>query len=152
LIVQSWLLKLRSQGKAVVIVHHAGKGGDQRGTSAREDVLDTVVKLSRPTDCQGDEGLRAEWVFAKHRGFYGADAMSLEVSLTVNQGELTWTWQPLETSLVLQVAEHLNETECSLSDIARDMNLPKTTVWRLKKRAEAMGLLKSKPGGQKRND
>ena len=48
--VQEWILQLRRRGISVLIVHHAGKGGDQRGTSAKEDVLDTVIKLSRPDD------------------------------------------------------------------------------------------------------
>ena len=39
--IQEWLLKLRRRGISVLIVHHAGKGGQQRGTSRREDVLDT---------------------------------------------------------------------------------------------------------------
>src|SRR5437868_5393786 len=33
---QSWLLKLRRNGKSVLFVHHAGNNGRQRGTSRRE--------------------------------------------------------------------------------------------------------------------
>ena len=33
--VQEWLLRLRSMGKSVLIIHHAGKSGAQRGTSKR---------------------------------------------------------------------------------------------------------------------
>ena len=47
---QSWLLKLRRSGKSVLFVHHAGNNGRQRGTSRREDVLDTVIGLRRPED------------------------------------------------------------------------------------------------------
>jgi len=38
---QNWVLRHRRAGRAVVLLHHAGKGGAQRGTSRREDVLDT---------------------------------------------------------------------------------------------------------------
>jgi putative DNA primase/helicase len=34
----------------LLIVHHTGKGGEQRGTSRREDVLDTSISLRRPAD------------------------------------------------------------------------------------------------------
>ena len=34
---QEWLLRLRRRGVSVLIVHHAGKGGEQRGKSRRED-------------------------------------------------------------------------------------------------------------------
>jgi putative DNA primase/helicase len=43
--IQTWLLKLRRQGKSVLLVHHAGTNGRQRGTSRREDALDTVMAL-----------------------------------------------------------------------------------------------------------
>ena len=52
--VQGWLLKLRRLGISVLIVHHAGKGGQQRGTSRREDVLDTSIALRRPSDYKPD--------------------------------------------------------------------------------------------------
>ena len=41
--IQNWLLRLRRQGVAVLLVHHAGTNGRQRGTSRREDALDTVI-------------------------------------------------------------------------------------------------------------
>lgn len=43
--VNQWLLALRRLGLTVLYIHHAGKGGEQRGTSAREDQLDIVLKL-----------------------------------------------------------------------------------------------------------
>ena len=47
---QAWLLELRRRGMAVLLIHHAGKSGDQRGTSAREDIMDTVISLRRPRE------------------------------------------------------------------------------------------------------
>ena len=40
-----WFIKLRSQGYTVLIVHHAGKSGQQRGASIIEVAMDYVVKL-----------------------------------------------------------------------------------------------------------
>jgi putative DNA primase/helicase len=145
LVMQGWMLGLRTRGKTVIMQHHAGKGGDQRGTSAREDVLDVVVKLRQPSDYQPNEGLRAEWHFTKHRGFHGEDARPLEVKLLATEREgLTWSWCQLESSLVRQVAEWLNETTMSLRDIAVDMGISKSYVHKLKNQAKAMGLLKKK--------
>src|SRR6516165_814345 len=53
---QSWLLRLRRMGVSVLLVHHAGKGGQQRGTSRREDVLDMVLALRRPSDYEPKDG------------------------------------------------------------------------------------------------
>jgi putative DNA primase/helicase len=58
--IQNWLLKLRRQGIAVLLVHHAGTNGRQRGTSRREDALDTVIALRRPEDYSPEHGARFE--------------------------------------------------------------------------------------------
>jgi len=62
---QNWLLKLRRQGISVLLVHHAGVNGRQRGTSRREDALDTVIGLRRPEDYSPEEGARFEVHFEK---------------------------------------------------------------------------------------
>src|SRR3954454_8966232 len=64
---QNWLLKLRRQGVAVLLVHHAGVNGRQRGTSRREDALDTVIALRRPEDYSSEQGARFEIHFEKLR-------------------------------------------------------------------------------------
>lgn len=56
--IQTWLLDLRRRGISVLLVHHAGKGGQQRGTSSREDILDTVINLAHPLDYKPTEGAR----------------------------------------------------------------------------------------------
>jgi putative DNA primase/helicase len=58
--VQEWALRLRRQGMSVLFVHHAGKNKTQRGTSRREDLLDTVITLKHPPDYDPREGLRCE--------------------------------------------------------------------------------------------
>ena len=88
---QELLLHLRRQGKTVLLVHHSGKGGQQRGTSRREDVLDTVIALRRPDDYDPTEGARFELHFEKARGFTGQDAAPFEAALrTGGDGALTW--------------------------------------------------------------
>jgi putative DNA primase/helicase len=94
--IQEWLLKLRRRGIAVLIVHHAGKGGQQRGTSRREDVLDTCISLRRPADYSPAEGARFEVHYEKHRGFYGADAEPFEAKLEVHDDKAVWTTRKLE--------------------------------------------------------
>ena len=76
--VQTWLLQQRAANRSVLVVHHAGKGGGQRGTSRKEDVLDTVISLSRPPGYVASEGARFEVRFTKSRGFWGADAEPFE--------------------------------------------------------------------------
>ncbi len=67
-VVNQWLLSLRHLGITVIYVHHAGKSGQQRGSSAREDSLDNVIKLSRPSSYQdAADGAYFNISFEKYR-------------------------------------------------------------------------------------
>ena len=80
---QNWLLKLRRQGVAVLLVHHAGMNGRQRGTSRREDAFDTVIALRRPEDYSPEQGARFEVHFEKLRNRVdSAGAIPFEASVT----------------------------------------------------------------------
>lgn len=46
--IQEWLISLRKKNVAVLLIHHSGKNGGQRGVSKREDVLDLVISLRVP--------------------------------------------------------------------------------------------------------
>lgn len=81
-LIQAWALAKRRESRSVMFIHHAGKAGAQRGTSRREDVLDSVVSLRRPSDYNPTEGARFEIHFEKARGFSGADAEPFEAALT----------------------------------------------------------------------
>ena len=84
----------------MLYVHHAGKGGDQRGTSRREDVLDTVIQLKRPEDYFASEGARFIATFTKARGLFGADAAPIDARLNPNG---RWTWRPASDALAERV-------------------------------------------------
>jgi putative DNA primase/helicase len=89
--VQSWALAHRRAGRSILFIHHAGKGGLQRGTSRREDVLDSVIALRRPEDYRADQGARFEVHFEKARRFHGEDARSFEARYEERDGAALWT-------------------------------------------------------------
>lgn len=66
--VQTWALGLRRRGKSFLFYHHSGKSGQQRGTSRREDVLDAVIALRRPSGYNPQDGAVFEVHFEKTRG------------------------------------------------------------------------------------
>lgn len=51
--INAWLIRLRHRGLATVLVHHAGKGGQQRGTSGREDSLRDSTRQAHRCRCTG---------------------------------------------------------------------------------------------------
>lgn len=90
----AFLRALRHLGHALVLVHHAGKGGDQRGASRHEDFLDLSIKLAKPdTDTDtGDAGAHFILEFVKVRGKMPQPA-TLDCSLATDQhGRLGWTF------------------------------------------------------------
>ena len=139
--VQAWLLRLRQQGMSVLVVHHAGKSGAQRGTSRREDLLDTVIALQHPSDYVPSEGLRCEVRYEKSRGFHGEDAKAFEVRMTLEgSGKASWLVKDAEDAL-LQRAAALFQERISIRDAAEELGISKGRAERLKKRAQREGLL-----------
>jgi len=88
--INQWLLFLRSQGLSVIMIHHAGKKGDQRGTSAHEDNIDVSIQLKRPGGYQSEDGAKFNVEFSKTREFYGEDAKTICLKLKKTAQGLVW--------------------------------------------------------------
>lgn len=107
--VQSWALRHRAKGRAVLFIHHSGKNGQQRGASRREDVLDTVIALRRPGDYKPEQGARFEVIFEKARNLTGNEASPIEASLFNEGDQIRWEWKRAEDSLLSRVVELVEE-------------------------------------------
>jgi putative DNA primase/helicase len=124
--VQSWCLGLRRQNKSVLLIHHDGKNGGQRGTSRKEDVLDTVIGLRKPPDYQADQGARFEIHFEKARGFHGPHAEPFEARLIGDQ----WQESAIKTGDDLDTINALRQRGLSVRAIAEQTGLSKSSVQR----------------------
>lgn len=126
---QGWALSQRRAGRSVLFLHHAGKGGEQRGTSRREDVMDTVMKLSLPQDYTAPEGARFIVEYTKARGFAGEDAEPFEAWLR----DGAWTVRDATSARDEQIAA-LKAEGHSQRDIAAEVGCGVATVNRVLKR------------------
>jgi len=124
--VQSWSLSQRRAGKSVLFIHHGGKSGAQRGTSRKEDVLDTVICLRRPPDYSADQGCRFEIHFEKARGFHGSEAEPFEAKLIGNQ----WAIGEIKTGDDPDTLKALRKQGLSIREIAERAGLGKSTIAR----------------------
>ncbi|QJQ95432.1 MULTISPECIES: AAA family ATPase [Halomonadaceae] len=138
--VQGWALRMRAMGKSVMFVHHAGKSGQQRGSSRREDVLDTVIALRYAKGDDTPQGAHFELHFEKNRTFYGDDAKAREVTLVSDENGSTWGWQHLNDSTFDRVVDRLNEG-LSQKDVAIELEVNKGTVSKYARKAREAGLL-----------
>ena len=134
-VMQSWLLDLRRRGITVLLIHHAGKSGDQRGTSAREDIMDTVISLRRPREYNVTEGARFEVHLTKARGILGDDAKSFEANLITEGAALHWQIKELEDVELEELKRLLNDGY-SIRDCAEEMGKSKGAIQRLKKKLD----------------
>ncbi|MGE0742740.1 MAG: AAA family ATPase [Hyphomonadaceae bacterium] len=129
--VQGFLLALRRAGKSALLIHHTGKNGAQRGTSKREDVLDSVLLLKQPDDYDASQGARFIVTFDKHRGFFGDDAKAFEAALDPLSG--LWTVKEATASRDAEIRE-MNERGFSGAQIGRELGVNRSTVSRALKR------------------
>jgi hypothetical protein len=137
-----WALRMRQQGRTVIFIHHSGKGGEQRGTSKREDILDVVISLKRPADYQPSEGAKFEVHFQKGRDLQGDDAEPFEATLTTDEhGQQAWATSKLEDSTFDRVIALANEG-LSQAEIALELNINKSNVSRHVKKGRESNLIK----------
>jgi hypothetical protein len=129
---QEFLLELRRAGKGTVLLHHEGKGGTQRGTSKREDILDTVIHLRRPSGYCDTEGARFEVSFEKCRAFAGASAETFEARLDATSDRARWITSSVE-AVNRSRAEELFQMGMSVRDVADELKISKSSAHRLKR-------------------
>jgi hypothetical protein len=130
--VQEWALGLRRRGMSVLFVHHAGKNKSQRGTSRREDLLDTVITLKHPANYNPSEGLRCEVHFEKTRSMLGNAAKPCEVRMESGlDGRAVWTWREVEHAKAEQAAA-LFAAHVSVRDVAEELGISKSQAGRLR--------------------
>lgn len=137
---QSWLLKLRRKGLSVLILEHAGRNGEARGTSKREDVLDTVIQLKRGEDYQLQQGACFEVHLTKARGIFGEDAMPFEARLEIRDGVTSWHLRDL-TDVETERVEELTRESMSVRDIAEETGLSKSKINRIQAKLRTEGRL-----------
>lgn len=138
---QGWALQKRAQGKTILFVHHSGKDLKQRGTSKREDVLDSVVGLRQPSDYEPSQGARFEIHFEKSRNAHGEQVAPMEAHLITDaDGRSAWTLKSVADSTFNRVVE-LAKEGLRQAEIAVELNVNRSTVSRHFRKGLANGLI-----------
>jgi putative DNA primase/helicase len=124
---QAWLLQHRWQGRTVILVHHENRTGKPRGTSKREDVLDTMIGLKKMAEEGAEDESTFQLTFTKSRDFYGKEAEPMLVRLSMKEGRVAWTHETVRDARKEKIAELL-AGGWKQTDIAKELHLTKGRV------------------------
>lgn len=125
---ERWLLSLRARRLAVVLLHHSGKSGSQRGTSRREIVLNNIVRLN--TADSEDEGCSFEVHFEKARDLTTKDKKPFKANLTTTELDRTvFVWSELRGAMK-EEALALHAQGLKVREIGRKLGINSGSVSR----------------------
>jgi AAA domain-containing protein len=147
-LLNNWLLDLRRRKIAVVIVHHAGRSGQMRGTSRREDNVFWIIALDDVRkDADDKRGARFVSHFTKASRNTQEDLSAYEWHVvTETNGQVSIGHKPAQTLDVFRSVIESGVTKCD--EIAAAMKLEKYEVSRLAKKAEKEGWLTREKRGE----
>jgi putative DNA primase/helicase len=140
---QNWLLRLRRKGIAVLLIHHAGVNGRQRGTSRREDALDLVIGLRRPADYSPEQGARFEVHIEKARTLVGDGALPFEAMVEAfvtesGRAGVRWVAGDLKPPVLYRAAELFRDGH-TVRQVADLLGVSRSEAGRLRVRQPLTG-------------
>jgi hypothetical protein len=130
-----WMLGHKRAGRTVIVVHHTGKTGKQRGSSSHEDALDWSIALKPVEDKAQDGALRFNLVWEKARHLPSDETQPIAVCMKKGRtGPLEWDFQAgLHKDPKVEQARALKAQGLTLTDIALRLGVDRTTVGRWNK-------------------
>ena len=137
-----WLLELRRNRIAVLIVAHSGRNGNMRGTSRREDAAFSVIRLDDVADKGAilKEGARFIARFTKDRNSQTEQPAIEWTFQTGVDGKTTITTKEADGMAVL--VEWVRDGLTTPTEIGKEMGLSTGQASKMAKRAMDAGLLK----------
>lgn len=136
--VGQWITRLTLQGLAVLVIHHAGKSGDQRGTSRRESPLDYVLRLETIDDDSARLAFRVS--FTKARFVDKLLARSFAAEFLPLESPPRWKFSSSQESKLEQFLDIVATTGTfRYKDVAQEMAIAYSHVYRLRAKAIERG-------------
>ena len=125
-IVLEWLLEMRRIGISVIIAAHAGRNGEMRGTSKREDHAFWVMKVTKVEVGDGERATRFRTNFTKSRNCPLSDCPPIEWTLRPDGSRIGVSARPVTNEFA--ILGLIDSDVTTASDIAEELNLSKGRV------------------------
>ncbi len=141
--VSNWLLTMRRHKVAIIFVHHAGRNGEMRGTSKREDPAFWVLRLDAVDGEKEGADRQARFTsrFTKERNS-GKSQAPIEWTFQTGPDGLTRIGHKEADKLAI-FRQWIESGLNTASDIATEMGVSKGTVSKWAKAAQQAGWLAS---------
>jgi hypothetical protein len=134
--IRIWLLQLRHLKITTILVHHAGRNGEMRGASRREDMAHSIISLTDATPDGGPKRFHTR--FTKNRNCRPSDE-ALALVWTLADGA-DGIYVNCETHSGPDVMlEHIKEGVDSAGDLAELLGVQAGTVSKWAKKLESRG-------------
>lgn len=138
--VSPWLLELRRHGIAVILVCHAGRNGNIRGTSRREDMAHWILSLEE-SDTGQEEGHEFKTRFTKQRNCTASDVPALAWTMKQRGSGMEITTTTIDPKS--QMIELIQGGMSSAKDLAEELDKTKGTISKWAKKAAEEGKIKN---------
>jgi hypothetical protein len=127
-----WMLGHKRAGRTVIVIHHSGKAGKQRGSSKHEDALDWSINLLPDKKGPQDGALRFTLVWEKARHLASNEIAPIAVTMRQGKdGVLTWEHQQgTHKDPKIARALKLRQQGKTNIQIAEELDVDRTTVGR----------------------
>lgn len=138
--IKTWLIALRIKGIAVLLIHHAGKNGQQRGSSAHEDLLDYSILLNTLPSSPDREDTCFSIEHTKLRDFIPELRQAQEFAIWTDDGSFHFKGAVAQVQLSQNAAEmlRLQKDGLTVTAIAEALGINKSTVSRTLKKLRDM--------------
>lgn len=127
-----WMLGHKHAGRSVMIVHHTGKNGEQRGSSRHEDAIDWSIALKPLDEKQPGDALRFVLEWKKCRHLTQVETPPICACMQKDEdGKLAWTCitGPVVNPNAAK-ARQLKAEGVPVGQIAKQLEVNRTTVTR----------------------
>ena len=127
-----WMLGHKRAGRTVIVIHHSGKGGKQRGSSKHEDALDWSINLVPNKHTSQEGALEFSLVWEKSRHLASDQITPIAVTMLVGEDNVpVWKHKRgVHTDPKIAKAGAMRAAGKAIADIALELGIDRTTVGR----------------------
>jgi hypothetical protein len=116
-----FLMRMKQEGKACILIHHANKGGRSfRGSTKLATTFEVIIGLEQLTGSKAQHGTAFTLKWDKYRGVRDGTTGMREMWLDTEKEPPAWEHQPSASEEIMLVLENLRSLDFTTQDELRE--------------------------------